>query len=110
MADRMWIHSALRTRFITADIAREIARLVTQARHGEEVANENSPLTVTADGDLWVVAGPARSVPRPQGSTFPDWIGSLRMVISSLDGQIKEYSFVPNLPWVETSFDQKSQE
>ena len=96
----MWIHEALGTKLISASTAVEIARLVTLDRHGQSEVDRNTPFSVTASGDTWVVTGTHSEGPPDSQPLLPDWIGPLRMKISSFDGRIFEYRFDPILPWL----------
>ena len=80
---------------ITAAIAVEIARLVLRNEHGQCEFDRNEPLSVVADGDVWIVRGrdpsPEAVAETPEG--FP-LAGPFQMRISRFDGQIFECGFV----------------
>jgi hypothetical protein len=76
------------TKLITSQIALEIARLVHKEGSAEADLELDEPLSVTEDGDAWIISG-ARSINYDPGSPVAN--GSLRMRISQFDGQILSY-------------------
>ena len=96
----MWIHTAMRESLISANTAMEIARLVTLDRFGQKEVDRNMPMTVRADEDTWIISGASANGVNENNPPDPSWPGPLRMVISSLDGQILSYTFTGGLPWL----------
>ncbi len=92
-ASSMWLHRSLGTKLISADIAEEIARLVTRGRYGQMEVDRNEPLNVVGAGDAWVITGSQNEDFDAQHPREPAWGGPVRMKISQFDGQILEYDF-----------------
>jgi len=83
------------TKLISDVIALEIARLVLAREHGEDEIKDQLPLSVTAEGDAWVVRG---SRPMMVGSDFSKLRAPLEMRISQFTGQIFTCHFQFLLP------------
>jgi len=89
----MWLHKSLGTKLISAETAKEIARLVTRDRYGQIEVDRNEPLNVAAAGDTWAVTGSQNEEFDVRHPRDPGWAGPVRMRVSQSDGQILEYDF-----------------
>jgi len=96
----MVIHAATGQKLISESTALEIARRVTLDRFGQLEVDRNLPLRAREDGNTWVILGTYSKEFNERNPPNPPWGGPLHMVISSRDGQILAYEFVPNLPWL----------
>ncbi len=92
-ASSMWLHKSLGTKLISAEIAMEIARLITRERYGQLEVARNEPLKVEAADDTWIVTGSNNEDFNAKHPRQPTWGGPVRMQISQSDGQILEYVF-----------------
>jgi hypothetical protein len=99
-ASSMWLHRSLGTKLISADIAMEIARLITRERYGQIEVDRNEPLKLEAVDDTWTVTGSVNEDFDSAHPRQPVWGGPLRMQISQFDGQILEYVF--DVGWSKT--------
>ncbi|RBP18334.1 NTF2 fold immunity protein of polymorphic toxin system component [Roseiarcus fermentans] len=96
----MWLLTALKETLISEKTAIAMARMVTLDRYGQTKVQRNEPLVARAEGDTWVVTGTYANEFNAKNPPDPNTDGPLSMVISSLDGQILSYTFLPDLPWI----------
>jgi len=92
-ASSMWLHRSLGTKLVSAEIAVQIARLVTKERYGKIEVDRNEPFTAIADGDTWIVKGSVSQEFNDRHPPMPAWHGPVRARISQYDGQILDYLF-----------------
>ena len=95
----MYLLATMGSKLISQATALEIARMVLRDRHGQSELDRQSPLTIVAEDNNWVV----------RGSHKPDFDdgrgqsvlrqGSLKMVISQIDGRITAFAFEGGVRW-----------
>ena len=90
MLSRRWSGEIL----ITEEIAVELARNVHRNLYGADDLLSNEPLTVTEDGDEWVVQGSKELKPLRADEILE---GPMIMRISKYDAQIMSYMFAIKL-------------
>ncbi len=83
---------------ISSAAAIEFARLVLRDKYGDRALATQSPLTVEADADEWVVRGSAPHAVSASFPTDPDEQGRLEMRVAQLDGQIRRFAFNISFP------------
>jgi NTF2 fold immunity protein len=91
MLSRRWSGQKL----ISADLAVAIARQIHKEQYGQTTLDEDEPLSVSDDGDCWIVNGGKKRNFEPKNLVLD---GPLRMRISKFDGQILSYLFAIALP------------
>ena len=87
MLSRRWSGEIL----ITEEIAVELARNVHRNLYGVDDLSANEPLTVTGDGDEWIVQGSEKLKTLHADENLE---GPMIMRISKYDAQIMSYMFV----------------
>lgn len=87
----MLYYSAMKTNFISADTAMELARRVLHDNFDEQ-AEEQEPLTVRAEDENWIVEG-RELAPVPKMPLALNIDRRFVMVIAQFDGQIKDIVF-----------------
>jgi hypothetical protein len=83
---------------VSSAVALEFARLILRDRYGEEALAAQSPLTVEAEADEWVVRGSAPHAVGPSYPTDPKEHGQFEMRVAQLDGQIRRLIFNISFP------------
>jgi hypothetical protein len=83
---------------VSNQVALEFARLILRDNYGDDALAAQSPLTVEADADEWIVRGSAPHAVTPHYPTDPKEHGQLEMRIAQLDGQIRRLIFNISFP------------
>ncbi len=84
----MFLYRASGRKLISETVALEYARLVLKSEYGDEEVQRQQPLTISADGEDWVITG---SVPFPDDFRLD---GPFQMRVAQFDGQIRSFAFL----------------
>jgi hypothetical protein len=83
---------------VSDEVALEFARLIVRDNYGGDALAAQSPLTIQAEGDEWIIRGSAPHAVSPRYPTDPNEQGQLEMRIAQLDGQITRLIFHISFP------------
>jgi len=83
---------------ISSVVAVEFAKLVLRDRCGEKALAAQSPLTIEAEPDEWIIRGNAPHAVSRDYPTDPDEQGQFEMRVARLDGQIRRFTFNISFP------------
>jgi hypothetical protein len=83
---------------VSSEVALGFARLVLRDNCGDEALETQSPLTIEAEADEWIVRGSAPHAVGPKYPIDPDEKGRFEIRIAQFDGQIRRLVFNISVP------------